>query len=111
MCLCNSSINNFFFNHSVHEPGDQFWLFFVAGPHPITLNIMTGERLVDLHVAKKVLQMYNRDDSCKEYEMEEGGETFLGAFQRKIYDKFMVNATCAPPDIATFFPPDMSIKV
>jgi hypothetical protein len=82
---------------TVHEPGEEFWLFYLIIPLKMATENIPSKGSLDMHVEKKITDSYNRGDNCREY--DDSVLSFLDCAKKPIVDAIATNITCIPPDM------------
>jgi hypothetical protein len=58
---------------------------------------ISNDDSMDMHVEKKITELYNRGDNCFDY--DNSVQTFLDCAKKSIVHAIAVNITCMTPDL------------
>jgi hypothetical protein len=82
---------------AVHEPGEEFWLYFLVIPLNMATEKIPNDGSLDMHVEKKINEIYRRGNNCRIY--DNSVFSFLDCAKKSIVDIIEANITCITPDL------------
>ena len=90
MCICTLCA------FLVHEPHEEFWLWFLVSPTKIASEKVPATFQGDIHIEKKMNEVYDRGANCHQYNET---FTFLDCAKAKVREKVLAKINCTIPDL------------